>query len=303
MSEPKTKATILAELAAPFAPAAIMLLPKPYKKDSERGKCNVCGGFHGLPAVHLDYVGHAEVTDRLLKVDPEWNWEPLAFGADGLPAMIYEGTSPVGLWIKLTIGGVTRLGFGSVGKGVFDAEKQLISDAIRNAAMRFGVALQLWAKSDLAENVIEKGDAAVGEGMVVAADGSPVNPKTGEMAPKRTTRQQSPRAEAIDAGKAVLEKKADEIQAAQHEAAAAPLVSAMDVNEFVEELKAMLRALHKTWDDVAAVLKVPASKSAFGEWLNRFQFDNPGGDPVTAMRDAILKGPEADALDKLPFED
>ena len=32
---------------------------------------------------------------------------------------------------------------------MFELEKQLISDAIRNAAMRFGVALDLWAKEDL----------------------------------------------------------------------------------------------------------------------------------------------------------
>ena len=25
-----------------------------------------------------DYVGHANVTDRLLEVDPEWTWSPVA---------------------------------------------------------------------------------------------------------------------------------------------------------------------------------------------------------------------------------
>ncbi len=51
------------------------------------------------------------------------------------------------LWIKLTVCGVTRPGVGD-GK----TAKELIGDAIRNAAMRFGVALDLWAKEDLQAN-------------------------------------------------------------------------------------------------------------------------------------------------------
>lgn len=98
----------------------------------------------------LDYVGHAAVTSRLLEVDPLWNWEPVAWDERGLPLFVRDNTGRVaGLWIRLTIGGVTRLGYGSVAPGAFDAEKQLIGDAIRNSSMRFGVALDLWAKSDL----------------------------------------------------------------------------------------------------------------------------------------------------------
>ena len=109
-------------LRKPFPPESIGKLPK--------------GG------AMLDYVGHAAVTDRLLTVDPEWTWEPLALGPDGLPAVDREGN----LWIKLTICGVTRLGVGD-GKSA----KERIGDAIRNAGMRFGVALDLWAKEDLVE--------------------------------------------------------------------------------------------------------------------------------------------------------
>lgn len=95
----------------------------------------------------LDYVGHAAVTSRLLEVDPLWNWEPVAVDADGFPKFELDTNGKkVGLWIRLTICGVTRLGFGSVAEAVQDAEKQLIGDAIRNAAMRFGVALDLWIK-------------------------------------------------------------------------------------------------------------------------------------------------------------
>jgi hypothetical protein len=92
--------------------------------------------------VMLDYVGHAAVTDRLLTVDPNWSWEPLALGPDGLPAPDREGN----LWIRLTICGVTRIGVGD-GKSA----KERIGDALRNAAMRFGVALDLWAKENLVE--------------------------------------------------------------------------------------------------------------------------------------------------------
>jgi hypothetical protein len=109
-----------AALRKPFLPAQIGKLPK--------------GG------AMLDFVGHAAATDRLLQVDPEWNWEPMAYDMGGLPLLDANHN----LWIKLTICGVTRIGVGD-GKSL----KELIGDAIRNAAMRFGVALDLWAKEDL----------------------------------------------------------------------------------------------------------------------------------------------------------
>jgi hypothetical protein len=93
--------------------------------------------------LQLDYVSHAWVTDRLLQVDPAWTWEPVAFDADGLPKFDENG----GLWIKLTVCGVTRYGYGEPqGRDKFDARKGAISNALRVAACRFGVALDLWAK-------------------------------------------------------------------------------------------------------------------------------------------------------------
>lgn len=98
--------------------------------------------------ITLSYVGHAAVTDRLLQVDPEWTWEPFGRDEAGNPVLVENQGGmqgePYGLWIKLTVNGVTRPGFGG-GKNA----KECISDAIRNAAMRFGVALDLWAKEDL----------------------------------------------------------------------------------------------------------------------------------------------------------
>ena len=96
--------------------------------------------------VKLAYVGHAALTDRLLDVDPSWTWEPLALDDRGLPALDEVG----GLWIKLTVCGVTRLGYGDAGqKKSGDAMKERIGDALRNAAMRFGAALELWHKGEL----------------------------------------------------------------------------------------------------------------------------------------------------------
>jgi len=53
------------------------------------------------------------------------------------------------LWINLTILGITKPGVGTASAGSVELSKQLISDAIRNAGMRFGIALDLWAKEDL----------------------------------------------------------------------------------------------------------------------------------------------------------
>lgn len=139
-------------LRKPFPPESIGKLPKPLKRDdSAKGKCapgspfsadgHFCGGWHSR-SLHLDFAGHAAVTDRLLAVDPMWSWEPLALDSNGLPCFDQRGN----LWIRLTICGVTRLG---VGDG--SSLKEVIGDAIRNAAMRFGVGLDLWAKENLVE--------------------------------------------------------------------------------------------------------------------------------------------------------
>ena len=147
----------LKKLREPFPKTAINTLPKPYKKDSPKGHCNVCGGYHGLPAAHLDYVGHAALTDRFLEVDPFWTWEPLALTEKGTPLIDNAG----GMWIQLTICGVTRLGYGdSGGKTGTNATKELIGDALRNAGMRFGAALELWHKGDLPQEAFEDEEKA-----------------------------------------------------------------------------------------------------------------------------------------------
>lgn len=200
-------------LRKPFPPEAIGKLPKPMKsKDQDRGKCDrgsrysadghYCGGWHAR-SLHLDFVGHAATTDRLLQVDPEWSWEPLALDDHGLPALDRAGN----LWIRLTICGVTRIG---VGDG--SSAKECIGDAIRNAAMRFGVALDLWSKEDL-------------EG--AHADQEPPAPADPERAvrdqAKRETRQQAGRATPTpppvqDTGEAITDNTRGRIFALMSEA-------------------------------------------------------------------------------------
>lgn len=155
-----------AQLRAPFDRKKVGKLPKVWCADCrdkrkvcsehKRQKCGTCKAFISTAHLHVDFVGHADVTDRLLSVDPMWNWEPLGFDSFGSPA--FDGNG--GLWIKLTIGEVTRLGYGHAdGKTGGDAVKEAIGDAIRNAAMRFGVALDLWRK----EAVVTEDDVPVRE--------------------------------------------------------------------------------------------------------------------------------------------
>lgn len=137
-------------LRKPFPAHLISKLPKQDKwmTDAKKDykKCTVCGGWHHPKAVHLDYVGHAALTDRLLDCDKSWNWEPMSLKEDGTPVFDQNG----GMWIKLTVCGVTRYGYGHPdGKKGGDAIKEAIGDALRNAAMRFGAALDLWHKGDL----------------------------------------------------------------------------------------------------------------------------------------------------------
>lgn len=128
--------------------------------DQPRWKCEpgtnasadgfLCGGHHGR-AVHLDYVGHAGVTDRLNEVCGQggWQWEPLAYDERGLP--LFSGNT---FWIKLWVRSPDGEWHWRLGVGDDDGRtnpKVMIGDAIRNAAMRFGVALYLWSKSEKAK--------------------------------------------------------------------------------------------------------------------------------------------------------
>lgn len=108
-------------LAAPFPPEQIKQVDK---------------GFGPV-----DYVDHAHVTERLNQVIPGWTWEPMGRTDTGLPAFDDLG----GLWIWLELPDGTKVpGYGEPGGKGPDAIKGAISDAIKIAAMRLGVALDLW---------------------------------------------------------------------------------------------------------------------------------------------------------------
>ncbi len=177
----------------------------------------------------LDYVGHAAVTDRLLAVDAGWNWEPVAWAGDGTPYWQLNGDDAI-LWIRLTVCDVTRLGVGIVKAKAFELEKQLISDALRNAAMRFGVALDLWSK----ENLEDAGRAeplpgnapAAGDGGEAASRPTPASPPCaddrGNIPPVSKRRRDKAKTRAV-ALQADGVKVADE-----REAAGLPLIDSAD---------------------------------------------------------------------------
>jgi ribosomal protein S27E len=112
-----------------------------------KAKCDVCGAFVSTAHIHLDYMGHAEVTRALIEIDPGWSWEPVAWSEQGEP-LVQVRQNTARLWGRLTLLGVSRIGVGSCQASKDDVEKELVGDFLRNAAMRFGVGLSLWSKSE-----------------------------------------------------------------------------------------------------------------------------------------------------------
>ena len=111
-------------------------LPKKFKK---------ADGSYG--SIELDYVGHAEVTRMLIETDPFWHWAPIGWSEAGSPLIsISNGTAT--MWGQLTVLDKTMLGVGTCSADKPEYSKELISDFLRNAAMRFGICLSLWSKSE-----------------------------------------------------------------------------------------------------------------------------------------------------------
>lgn len=212
---------VAAALREPFPEAAVGHLPKIWCKacseankqrrpscdNHTRRRCQVCRNNITEAHVDLAYVGHAEVTDRLIAVDPEWTWEPMAFGADGLPALDQHG----GLWIRLTVAGVTKPGYGGAeGKTGPDAVKELIGDALRNAALRFGVAINLWGAHGKGEALAElaglTGDAPEGSHTAApapeTAPGDDEVPRQTPSGPQRPAQPPTPTDVSVERGKA-----------------------------------------------------------------------------------------------------
>ena len=96
--------------------------------------------------VALAYVSHADINRILIEVDPNWNWEPCGW-IEGRPAIhIVNGNAT--MWIRMTLLGKTLIGVGSAKADKPDLDKELVGDAMRNAAMRFGICLSLWSKQE-----------------------------------------------------------------------------------------------------------------------------------------------------------
>jgi hypothetical protein len=93
-----------------------------------------------LPATQkrpeLDFVGHAAVTDRLNTVlGMDWSYT--------VDELFSIGET---VWIR---GTMTVLGCSRVEYGDGDDAKEAIGNFIRRAAMRFGVAIDLWSRQEL----------------------------------------------------------------------------------------------------------------------------------------------------------
>lgn len=161
----------LTRLSEDFPAEQVEKLPKPIKggRDQPRFQCRPgtqasadgyhCGGYHSR-AIHLDYIGHATITERLNSVDPFWTIEFMVKHPEtGEPKVDADGT-----WFNMTVLGVTRPCVGDAGgKGLTaNGRKELMGDAIRNGAMRFGVGTYLWSKSEEAERR-KRGELAAAE--------------------------------------------------------------------------------------------------------------------------------------------
>jgi hypothetical protein len=158
---PAPDPTAWERLRAPFKDSEISKRPQPTVRAEEyrqleKSSCGICGGYHPVEkTIHLDYIGHARVTQRLNEADPEWTW---TWGADdpetGKPSkhlsLTTDPDGSVSLWMAMTALGVTRR---DVGYAPAKAEqlKDAVSDAISRCGMRFGIGLGLWIK--------EQGDA------------------------------------------------------------------------------------------------------------------------------------------------
>lgn len=173
----------LDRLREPFPDEFIFYKPRPACRDCTQAPdrvckrhtkktCPRCRQYLTEAHVDLEYVGHADVTRRLLEVDHAWFWEPayknpdkdvllsaIATGNAEIVASVLDNAPPLtdkygGMWMYLTIHDekgrqITRLAYGDAQQKTGpDAIKETIGDGIRNGAMRFGAALDQWSKYD-----------------------------------------------------------------------------------------------------------------------------------------------------------
>jgi hypothetical protein len=200
----------------------ISLLPKTSCGDCSKGrcqkhtkaKCKTCGAWISTAHIHLDFVGHAEVTLILTRVDPMWSWEPRAWDEDGGPRYRRSGNL-LELWGTLTVLGKTLPCVGTCEASKAEAAKELIGDLLRNGAMRFGIGTGLWSKVEAAdrEHAYEQEDAKLAPAAEPSSEPKPARSKN----QRQTVRARRVAEEAVDAGAGgQLEDEAAALAAARH---------------------------------------------------------------------------------------
>lgn len=161
----------------------------------------------------LDFVGHADVTKMLIEIDENWTWEPVAFDDQGLPAYRVEnGMAHMAGW--LTLHGVRRLGIGSVQHNKPDIIKELCSDFIRNAAMRFGVCLALWTKQEWDDTPSAPKPAPAPSQFPSNAKPAPKKPVGSAVKNATTPPRNIPEPVEVDASPVISEAQRQQLQAA-----------------------------------------------------------------------------------------
>jgi len=310
----------------PFAQDEIELLPKPLTKEYKNGECNrpdrdgiQCGGWHAMPCIHLMYVGHAGLTMRLYEVDPFWSWEPMAFNIDPdlLKLAISSGSTEMvdrvmrngtprieqgSMWIRMTLLGQMFVGVGDAGgKSGPNAVKEIIGDALRNAAMRAGIGTYLWSKSERAMSMKDRGEGldpaqAQAEEEASRRRGQQAEARQQRRQQTRSSGQQRPPATAPAPAQApaptpepvrtataisvlaAAETDPEKIRATWREA------RARDLNEI--DVTQVLLGQHRDWLDVAALvgLIVPGRPVTLGGWLAACakHVDGQGGLTISA---------------------
>lgn len=125
--------------------------------------------------IALDFVGHADVNKALIEIDPLWTWQPVAWDDDGMPKIkVANGIAT--MWGIMTLHGKQMLGVATVQANKPDLYKELASDFIRNAAMRFGVYLSLWTKSEWEDAETSKVSSKKVSSVKASKDDEPVRP-------------------------------------------------------------------------------------------------------------------------------
>lgn len=121
---------------SPTTAAMRKALEKPFPADKVKTKT-------GQGGRKMSYISHGLITERLNDTDPSWLSRHVATHAyTGPDGMLHCA----GVEIEVTIGGVSRVEAGGPQRqdGFANEIKNAYSDALKRAAMRFGVALGMW---------------------------------------------------------------------------------------------------------------------------------------------------------------